>query len=203
MYFKHHGDSEGQRNRRCSWRHAHRHPDPPARGQRIPLASFETEAIRQQRYGIFKWVTSKNLSSSMLWWEGKTAWAPVTLLVFSGLQPVVYEDLQTLPTKLKIDNKEIKATRYSGQKLCLRHTEQIIHWVAFVILFLQGDSCGLQRGCSPKPRLLAHVCWGRPADTAGPLYCPRALTWKKNIMETRLKIANKNKGCWSLRSYCL
>lgn len=37
---------------------------------------------------------------------------PVTLLVFSVLQPVVYQELQQLPKKLKIDNQEIEATRF-------------------------------------------------------------------------------------------
>lgn len=42
---------------------------------------------------------------------------PVTLLVFSALQTVVYEELQQLPKKLKIGDQEIGATRYVCQTL--------------------------------------------------------------------------------------
>lgn len=45
----------------------------------------------------------------------------MALLVFSALQPVVYEDLQQLPIKLKIGNREIDATRYVCQTLGLKH----------------------------------------------------------------------------------
>lgn len=45
---------------------------------------------------------------------------PVTLLVFSALQPVAYEELQHLPKKLKIDNQEIEATRCVCQTLPLK-----------------------------------------------------------------------------------
>lgn len=63
-------------------------------------------------------------------------------------------------------------------KRCVLKTKRIIHWAAFVFLSLQGHSCGLQRGLSPRTGLLAHVCWGRPADAAAAVYCPRALTLK-------------------------
>lgn len=45
---------------------------------------------------------------------------PVTLLVFSVLQPVVYEELQQLPKKLKINNQEIEATRFVCQMRLLK-----------------------------------------------------------------------------------
>lgn len=61
-------------------------------------------------------------------------------------------------------------------KRCLLDTKGNIHSAGFVLVSLQGDSCGLQPGRSPSTGLLAHVCWGRPADTAAPVHRPTALT---------------------------
>lgn len=64
-----------------------------------------------------KWIEKISTSS---FFNEVVSVPPVTLPVFSALQPVVYEELLQLPKKLKIDNREIEATRFVCQMRLLK-----------------------------------------------------------------------------------